>query len=210
MTVWTVIFLKRHLKRIGWVTLTVACIWLWGIVTDSQGLRESLLRLHVVGASNSEADQEVKLQARDAVLASLEEGLRDMTDPRAAYDYVARMLPQVESAANRALAAAGFSETVEVSLTEEAFPTREYDTFSLPAGVYKALRVVIGEGEGRNWWCVVFPRLCMGAEGQFVETASVAGLDPELAGTLEGEYELRFWVLEKIGEMKNRFFEASE
>ena len=199
----------RHLKRIGWVALTVACIWLWGIVTDSSNLREGLLRLHVVGASDSEEDQAVKLRVRDAVLASLEEGLRDMTDPEAAYDYVARMLPRVERAANRALAAAGFSETVEVSLTEEAFPTREYDTFSLPAGVYKALRVVIGEGEGRNWWCVVFPQLCVGTEGEFVETANTAGLDPELAETLGGDYELRFWVLEKLGELKNHFFDPS-
>ena len=201
--------MKRHIKRIAWVALAVACIWLWGIVTDSNHLRENLLRLHVVGASNSEEDQAVKLQVRDAVLASLEEGLRDMTDPQAAYDYVARMLPRVEAAANRCLAAAGFSETVEVSLTEEAFPTREYDTFSLPAGVYRALRVVIGEGEGRNWWCVVFPQLCVGTEEEFVETASAAGLTPELAGSLEGEYELRFWVLEKLGELKNHFFDPS-
>ena len=200
--------MKRHMKRIGWVALTVACIWLWGIVTDSGDLRENLLRLHVVGASNSAEDQAVKLQVRDAVLGSLEEGLRDMTDPQEAWDYVSRMLPQVEAAANRALAAAGFSETVQVSLTEEAFPTREYDTFSLPAGVYKARRVVIGEGEGKNWWCVVFPQLC-GAEGEFVETASTAGLDPELARSLEGEYELRFWVLEKLGELKNRIFSSS-
>lgn len=200
--------MKRHMKRIGWVALTVACIWLWGIVTDSGDLRENLLRLHVVGASNSQEDQAVKLQVRDAVLGSLEEGLRDMTDPQEAWDYVSRMLPQVEAAANRALAAAGFSETVQVSLTEEAFPTREYDTFSLPAGVYKALRVVIGEGEGKNWWCVVFPQLC-GAEGEFVETASTAGLDPELARSLEGEYELRFWVLEKLGELKNQIFSSS-
>ena len=201
--------MKRHLKRIGWVALTVACIWLWGIVTDSADLREELLRLHVVGASNSEEDQAVKLQVRDAVLASLEEGLQDMTDPKEAYDYVARMLPKVEEAANRCLAAAGFSETVQVSLTEEAFPTREYDTFSLPAGVYKALRIVIGEGEGKNWWCVVFPQLCVGTQAQFVETANAAGLDPELAGTLEGDYELRFWVLEKLGELKNQFFGPS-
>jgi stage II sporulation protein R len=197
------------MKRIGWVALTVACIWLWGIVTDSGDLRENLLRLHVVGASNSQEDQAVKLQVRDAVLGSLEEGLRDMTDPQEAWDYVSRMLPQVEAAANRALAAAGFSETVQVSLTEEAFPTREYDTFSLPAGVYKALRIVIGEGEGKNWWCVVFPQLCMAGE-DFVETASVAGLSPELTGTLEGEYEIRIWLREKWGEMKNRIFQASE
>ena len=201
--------MKKQLRRIAFVTAFVLGVFVWGIVTDSRELREGLLRLHVVGASDSAEDQEVKLLVRDAVLASLEDGLQDLTDVDAAVDYVSRMLPKVEATANRCLAAAGFSDTVAVSLTEEAFPTRDYDNFSLPAGVYRALRVVIGEGEGRNWWCVVFPQLCMAGEN-FVETASVAGLSPELAGTLEGEYELRFWVLEKWGEMKNRFFDSSD
>ena len=201
--------MKRQLRRIALVAFVVICVYAWGIVTDSQALREELLRLHVVGASDSKEDQDVKLLVRDAVLASLEDGLADLTDPEAAYDYVARMLPKVKAAADRCLQEAGFSDTVAVSLTEEAFPTRDYDTFSLPAGVYKALRIVIGEGEGKNWWCVVFPQLCMAGE-DFVETASVAGLSPELTGTLEGEYEIRFWLLEKWGEMKNRIFQASE
>ena len=201
--------MKKQLRRISLVAAVVACVFIWGIATDSRELREGLLRLHVVGASDSVEDQEVKLLVRDAVLDSLEEGLGDLTDPAAAYDYVARMLPKVKDAADRCLQEAGFSDTAQVSLTEEAFPTRDYDNFSLPAGVYKALRIVIGEGEGKNWWCVVFPQLCMAGE-DFVETASVAGLSPELTGTLEGEYEIRFWLLEKWGEMKNRIFRASE
>ena len=202
--------MKRHLRRLALVAFAVLCIYGWGIVTDSQALHDQLLRLHVVGASDSREDQDVKLLVRDAILQSLEEGLQDVTDPQQAWDYVARMLPKVEAAANRCLAAAGFSDTVAVSLTEEAFPTREYDTFSLPAGVYKALRVVIGEGAGKNWWCVVFPQLCMGTEADFVETANMAGFSEELTGTLEGEYELRFWLLEKLGEVKNRLFASSE
>lgn len=190
------------------VGLVVIGIFAWELLTDSQTLHDQLLRLHVVGASDSKADQDVKLLVRDAVLQSLEEGLQDLTDVDAAVDYVARMLPNVEEAAERVLAAAGFDDQVSVSLTEEAFPTREYDTFSLPAGVYKALRVVIGEGEGKNWWCVVFPQLCMG--GDFVQTASVAGMSDELTDTLEGEYEVRFWLLEKLGQLKNRFFDPSE
>ena len=200
--------MRRHIRRIALVALAVVFVWCGRLVADSNSLKNELIRLHVVGASDSLADQEVKLKVRDAVLASLEEGLRDVTDVDAAVDYVGRMLPKVEAAANRVLAEAGFADTVQVSLTEEAFPTRDYDTFSLPAGVYQALRVVIGEGEGRNWWCVVFPQLC-GAE-EFVETANVAGMSGELAGTLEGEYEIRFWLLEKLGEVKNLLFEASE
>ena len=202
--------MKRHLRRIALVAFAVVCVYAWGIVTDAQTLHDELLRLHVVGASDSKEDQDVKLLVRDAVLRSLEDGLRDLADVDAAYDYVARMLPKVEAAANHCLKVAGFDDTVSVSLTEEAFPTREYDTFSLPAGVYKALRVVIGEGEGKNWWCVVFPQLCVGTGDDFVETANVAGLSDELTGTLEGDYEIRFWLLEKWGELKNRFFDASE
>ena len=198
--------MKRHIRRLALVAAVVMGVFAWGIVTDSQELREGLLRLHVVGASDAKADQDVKLLVRDAVLGSLEEGLQDLTDPQAAFDNVQRMLPQVEEAANRCLEAAGFSDTVAVSLTEEAFPTREYDTFSLPAGVYKALRVVIGEGEGRNWWCVVFPQLCT-AGPEAVQTAS---LDDRLTDTLTGEYEIRFWLLEKWGEVKNWLFASSD
>lgn len=202
--------MKRQIRRIFLVAAVTACVWMWGIVTDSQALYDGILRLHVVGASDAAADQDVKLKVRDAVLLSLQEGLEDLTDPDAAVEYVAGMLPKVEQAAREALAAAGFSDAVTVSLTDEAFPAREYDTFSLPAGVYKALRVVIGEGEGKNWWCVVFPQLCMTTQEEFVETASVAGLSENLSQTLEGEYELRFWLLDKLGEWKNRFFAVSE
>ena len=201
--------MKRHLRRIALLLFAVICVYGWGIATDSKTLQDQLLRLHVVGASDSKEDQDVKLLVRDAVLQSLEEGLADLKDVDAAMDYVARMLPKVETAANRCLAAAGFDDTVSVSLTEEVFPTREYDTFSLPAGIYKALRVVIGEGEGQNWWCVVFPQLCAGTEAEFVETASVAGMSDELTAALEGDYEIRFWLLEKLGQLKNRFFPSS-
>ena len=192
------------------MALLAGLVFGWGLLTDSQALYDGILRLHVVGASDAAEDQAVKLSVRDAVLASLEDGLKDLTDVDAALDYVARMLPAVETAANQALCAAGFDDTVRVTLTEEAFPARDYDTFSLPAGIYKALRIVIGEGEGRNWWCVVFPSLCVGNGEDFVETASVAGLDEGLAQTLEGEYEIRFWLLDKLGQMKNYFFESSE
>ncbi len=199
--------MAKRLKRIGFLAALVAAVWFGGLLADAEQLRSDFLRLHVVGASDSQADQQVKLQVRDAVLASLQAGLQDMTDPALALEYVRQMLPQVEAAANRTLAAAGFSQRATVTLEEEAFPTRAYDTFSLPAGIYQALRVVIGAGEGKNWWCVVFPQLCMGEE--FVETANLAGLDEELTDTLAGEYELRFWLLEKLGEVQASLFHQS-
>lgn len=203
--------MKRHLRRIVFLALAVILVWTGGLLADSQLLHDELLRLHVVGASDSEEDQDVKLLVRDAVLASLEEGLADLTDPEQAIAYVQTMLPKVQTAANEALAAAGFSDVVSVSLTEEAFPTREYETFSLPAGIYRALRVVIGEGEGKNWWCVVFPQLCLEAAGEEAQAAAnMEALPDSLEGAIEGEYEIRFWLLDRIGQVKNFLFGASE
>ena len=110
--------MKRHLKRIALVLAFAMGIGLWGLLTDSQALYDGILRLHVVGASDSTADQAVKLQVRDAVLASLETGLQDLTDVDGAVDYVRQMLPQVEAAANRALEAAGVDMTAAATMME--------------------------------------------------------------------------------------------
>lgn len=198
----------KQLKRIACIGCVVVLVWFGGLLGDSQQLREDILRLHVVANSDSQEDQAVKLQVRDAILGSLEDGLAELTDVDAAVEYVREMLPVIEEAANRTLAAAGFDETVRVSLTEEAFDRRDYDTFSLPAGVYQALRVVIGEGEGQNWWCVVFPQLCKSATS--TEMAEKSEFSDTLNDTLTGQYEIRFWLLDQIGQIQNFFHRTSE
>lgn len=198
----------KQLKRIACIGCVVVLVWFGGLLGDSQQLREDILRLHVVAASDSQEDQEVKLQVRDAILGTLEDGLEDLTDVDAAIAYVRQMLPVIEDVANRTLAAAGFDDTVQVSLTEEAFTRRDYETFSLPAGIYQALRVVIGEGEGENWWCVVFPQMCMAATSE--EAAEVSDFSDTLNDTLTGKYEVRFWLLDKLGQLENLFHRTSE
>ena len=198
----------KKLKRIGLLAALVALVWTGGLLADKDRLREEILRLHVVAASDSEADQAVKLRVRDAVLGTLRQGLSDVTDMEQAMAYVEEMIPKIENAANLVLAEAGFADTVQVSLTEWEFPEREYDTFSLPAGVYNALRVVIGEGEGQNWWCVVFPELCMGATSE--EVREMSAFSDSLNDTLTGEYEIRFWLLDKLGELENFLHRTSD
>lgn len=203
--------MKKHVKRIFFFAAMVAAAWLGGLLADSAQLRSELLRLHVVGASDSREDQEVKLRVRDAVLASLEQGLADVKDVDQAVAYVQTMIPKLTQTANRVLEEYGFADTVSISLGEEEFPARSYDTFSLPSGIYKALRIVIGEGEGQNWWCVVFPELCMSATSEeFVQTASMEGFDEELCGTLSGDYEIRFWILDQLGRLGNFLHRDSE
>lgn len=184
-------------------------VWGSGIVQDRQTLRNELIRLHVVGESNSEQDQSVKLQVRDAILAQLGSVMEQMPDMETAKAYLQANLSKLEEISNKALAAAGSTAKAVVTFARETFPTREYDTFSLPAGVYESLRITIGEGEGRNWWCVVFPKLCSAAtSAELQDTAVGAGFSDELGTTLTGkpQTKVRFFVLDCLGWLENLFY----
>ena len=183
--------------------------WGSGIVRDRETLRSDLIRLHVVGESNSEEDQSVKLQVRDAILSYLESAMGQMPDMETAKKYLQNNLENLEEISNKALEAAGSTAKAVVTLAQEAFPSRHYDTFSLPAGVYESLRITIGEGEGKNWWCVVFPRLCIGATtAQMQDTAVGSGFSEDLSDTLAGkpETKVRFFVLDCLGWLENLLY----
>lgn len=207
--VWTVIFMKKAMKRFGICLAAALAVWGGTLLADRQRLNEELIRLHVVANSDSREDQAVKLQVRDAVIKSLEEDLKGLGDVEQAKAYLTENLAKIQAVANGTLEKAGFSGEAVVSLCREAFDTRYYDTFTLPAGVYEALRIVIGEGEGHNWWCVVFPTFCVPATTEgFADTAAGAGFPDSLTGALTGEeeYEVRFYLLDALGRVENYFF----
>ena len=198
--------MRKSLKRLGICALIVCLVWAAGIVSNKQLLQNGLIRLHVVAASDSETDQNLKLLVRDAVIRSLRENMDHVKDIEEAKAYLRENLPKIEALANGVLQNAGIHDTVTVSLRPEEFGTRVYDTFTLPAGVYEALRITIGAGEGHNWWCVVFPALCVGATvEEFEETAHCAGLSDSLTAALAGEedYEVRFLILDALGKLEN-------
>ena len=96
-----------------------------------------------------------------------------------------------------------------MTFCKEAFDVRHYDTFSLPAGVYDSLRIVIGDGAGHNWWCVAFPTLCLPATTEGLDAvAADAGLSESLTKTLsrDSDFEIRFLLLDKLGQLGNRSF----
>ena len=174
---------------------------------QQQRMSEKIIRLHVVANSDSGADQAIKLHVRDAVLAAARQALQDADDPQQA---IAQALPALEAAANAALAAQGSRETARVSFRRELFPTRDYDTFSLPSGVYRSLRVTIGAGDGHNWWCVIFPSLCVPATADgFVQAAEAGGFTRAEIGLMtqadEG-YVLKFRSLELLQALKKALF----
>ena len=150
-------------------------------------LSDKVVRLHVLANSDAEEDQALKLKVRDRVLAGAEPILTGVADRREAEDLLRSRIPELERAAAEEIRANGYDYAVAVQLEETMFPTREYEGFTLPAGKYLALRVVIGEGEGRNWWCVVFPPLCAAAAAEVPETALAAGLSPAQVGLITEE-----------------------
>lgn len=172
---------------------------------DKELLQEHLVRLHVVANSDSEEDQAQKLQVRDAVLSYLEPAMEAISDPQEAVAYLQSHLGDLEQVANEALEKAGSALQAVASLDMEEFTTRVYDTFTLPAGIYQSLRIEIGEGEGHNWWCVVFPSLCVPATSDGFEVQAVdRGLSPGLANSLtEGRYSIRFVLLDWLGQLEN-------
>ena len=178
------------------LTLTAG---VWASATEA-ALADRVLRLHVVANSDSDADQARKLLVRDAVLARatlLLDGAAGRQDAEAA---LAPHLDELAQAGAEALARTGNHDPVRVELDGQWFPTREYDGFSLPAGQYRALRVTIGAGAGRNWWCVVFPPLCLASVSeQSVETAAEGVLSEDQVALITGQdggYVLKFRLVE--------------
>ena len=197
--------MKKMIKCVFVCALLTGLVWCGTVIADRERLNEELIRLHVVANSDTSEDQELKLLVRDAVITSLRQALADVQDTQQAKEYLKENLPKLQELANKALDAAGSTQRAVVTLCREGFPTRQYDTFSLPAGVYEALRITIGEGEGKNWWCVVFPSLCLPRTSQgFTDTAAGAGFPEALSGALSGEepYQIRFYLLDKLGELE--------
>ena len=176
--------------------LTLFCSWLGGY---RECLSGKLLRLHVVANSDSDADQALKLEVRDAVLDCAAGYLENVSDVRAAEQVLGAHLAELAGAGQAVVREKGYDYAVRASLGTSHFPTKTYDGFALPAGDYRALRVTIGAGEGRNWWCVVFPTLCVSAASEWQDTAVSGGLSDEdvrlMAEEDEG-YVLRFKCLE--------------
>lgn len=201
--------MDRKLKR--WeialmcaVVLTLALgSWLGA---EQQALAGRVVRLHVVANSDSPRDQALKLQVRDAVLQKVEELCPEGVTREETLEVLDAHMGEIRAAGEACVASWGEDQRVEARLEQVWFPTKEYDGFALPAGEYTAVRVVLGEGEGRNWWCVAFPPLCVGAAAQTVDEAAAAGLFTDDQASLmkrESEgYVLKFRSMELLGELQ--------
>lgn len=199
----------RIIKWTGTLLLLLSLLWCGGLLADKQSLRENVIRLHVVANSNTEEDQLQKLIVRDAVLDYLQDAMEGLSDPDEVKQYLQSQLSKIEEIANNALQSTVSVNCADVSFGTEAFDTREYDTFQLPSGIYESLKISIGDGKGENWWCVIFPSLCVPDTVEaFCDTAAASGIGDSLINSLAGkeEYETRFFFLECLGRIEKFFF----
>ncbi len=169
---------------------------------------EDVLRLHVIAESDGAEDQALKLKVRDAVLAYVAEEVAECETFEEAYERVDAHRAGILRAAENCLRENGADCTVQILLGEEKYPRRDYGNAVLPAGVYPSLRVVLGEGKGQNWWCVLFPTLCLGFASE--ENASAdedcveVGFTPaeyRIITGHAGKYKVRFRILEILSEL---------
>lgn len=167
------------------------------------GLYDKMIRLHVIANSDDGGDQELKLAVRDAVLEKTKELVCGASGVAEAKEAIEARRGALLEACREKIAAMGYDYPVRIELGYEKYPERSYDGVSLPAGDYYSVRVLIGEAEGKNWWCVLFPPLCVGAAKDRSGRDSVmasAGLSREQVDIMteneDGKYVLKFRIVE--------------
>lgn len=131
------------------------------LITTGESISNKVLRLHIIANSDSDYDQNVKLKVRDEVLKLSGDIFADCKTLEDAKNVSQNNIDLIQSVANKTLSSLGCSKAATVAVAKEYFSTRIYDDFTLPAGIYDSIKIVIGNGEGHNWWCVMFPQVCL-------------------------------------------------
>lgn len=169
-----------------------------------EDLRQNVLRLHIIANSDSEADQELKLKIRDRILLETGETFSGASDLATAEELTEQNLKNFEEIANNVIKENGFSYKAKATLGDCFFETRHYDTFSLPAGNYRSLIIELGKGEGKNWWCVVFPAVCVPAATDNNLRQSVKDSSAHIAENSQ-RYIIKFKAVEIYEKLKSMF-----
>ncbi|GAW92133.1 stage II sporulation protein R [Calderihabitans maritimus] len=203
-------FSLNYRYRIIMLICLMLLVWVGAVVVNRPGIYRpyGLIRLHIIANSDTPEDQELKRKVRDAIMAELGSRFQAANTLSEARRVVRANLAAMEQIAARTIRTAGKDYPVTARWGYFDFPTKSYGSFVLPAGRYEAVRVVIGEGKGENWWCVLFPPLCFvdisnnlarGTGGE-LSTPALAGGDwiPEQEGReLQVEWKIKIWEIFK-------------
>ncbi len=196
---------KKRLFDLSLISALIFCMLfsMVGFADSCEEMYDNIIRIRILANSDSDADQALKLKIRDSVLAASKNIYSDCTSYELAVDETQENLDCLLSAAKDAVLENGYDYGVSLEFREEFFETREYDDFTLPAGSYKTAVFTIGEGKGQNWWCVIFPRVCVGACSDSLDTTlSDKSSDLAYGGK---KYTVKFKTVEIFEKIKNFF-----
>lgn len=210
--------MKQHRLKIAGIVLAVAVtgvlMYLYGEATKGQkqqrAIAEQIIRLHVIANSDTQEDQELKMKVKETIITYLRGEMQDAVSVDEARQTIIEHLPEIEEIATEKIRAEGYDYSTEATLGESYFPVKEYGDLTFPAGDYEALRVRIGDSEGHNWWCVMYPSLCfVDSTYQVVPESSKEQLkasltDEEYDSLLDGGEEVSYsWKI--VEWVKNLF-----
>lgn len=160
-------------------------------------IRDKMLRMHVIANSDTKEDQELKLKVRDAVLSKGKEIFDGSVTAQEAEKKITPYIDVLENTAKEVINDEGFDYDVNVTVQNEYFKTRIYDnSVTLPAGYYTAVKVVIGEGKGQNWWCIMFPPMCLPAAETECNVKDVLNSNENDIVSNGEKYKLKFKIIE--------------
>ena len=192
---------KRILSAVA--ILLFCALFMMAIPTEAEAMiYEDTLRLHILANSDSDEDQALKLIIRDKILEKYTDRLKDCGSIIEAERITESLLSDIEADAKGWVQELGYYYSVTATLTREWYDTREYDNFTLPRGYYDSLQVIIGSGSGKNWWCVMYPPLCMDIATERVPTddATLKYTKEELVLISGKKYNLKFKILEIVAD----------
>ncbi len=197
--------MKRWMKAVlGGGVVSIVLIFC-GFAGACAQVQDSVVRLHVLAHSDSEADQALKLRVRDAVIAAGAGLLDGVTDRAEAERRLQAALPQLTAVAQQCVYEAGYTYPVTAQLTTQYFTTRTYESGTFPAGRYRTVQLVIGDGAGKNWWCVMFPPLCVSAATDKATLRDVMPSDACDVVENAPRYRVRFKVVEWVSALAEWF-----
>ena len=185
------------------MAFSVFCAGFCGFAEDYRDITQTVFRLHILANSDSEEDQSLKLKVRDAVLEENSDIFEDCKSAEETAAAAREHIDEIKSSAEKVLAENGAGYGAECGIAKMRFDDRVYGDMTMPAGEYLALRVTLGDAEGKNWWCVMFPPLCLPAvSGEAAEEV----FSPEELDILEDResYECRFYFLELLEKLRNK------
>ncbi len=194
---------KQALTLLLTLTLLIGLLAILPIHSESN-IYDSVLRLHVIANSDSDEDQALKLLVRDAILLKAQELLGDISNRESAEKIISQNLEGLRLCAEQTIIDNGYSYPVSISLGKEDYPTKSYESCAFPSGEYTSLQIFIGDASGKNWWCVLFPPLCLSAATDKEAFTSVGITDSQyqiITDTKNPKYKIRFKILESFSEI---------